>query len=155
MASETDAHTAAIAADRANRDTVGALFARRQTAYDNLDAAALAADYADDAVIESPFSGRHGKAQAAHNLQLVFSAFMDMKLSTDMLLVDGNQVAQVTTVQGTNMGGLFGADASGKTFRIPAAFFYEIKDGKIAHERRVYDFTGLLVQVGVLKAKPG
>jgi hypothetical protein len=27
-------------------------------------------------------------------------------------------------------------------------------DGKIQHERRVYDFTGLMVQLGVLKAKP-
>jgi hypothetical protein len=25
----------------------------------------------------------------------------------------------------------------------------------IAHERRILDFTGLLVQVGVLRAKPG
>jgi hypothetical protein len=27
-------------------------------------------------------------------------------------------------------------------------------DGLIAHERRIYDFTGLLVQLGVLRAKP-
>jgi hypothetical protein len=26
---------------------------------------------------------------------------------------------------------------------------------QIARERRIYDFTGLLVQVGVLKTKPG
>ena len=32
---------------------------------------------------------------------------------------------------------------------------FELRDGKITHERRLYDFTGLLVQVGVLKAKPG
>jgi hypothetical protein len=27
-------------------------------------------------------------------------------------------------------------------------------DGRIVHERRILDFTGVLVQVGVLKAKP-
>jgi hypothetical protein len=27
-------------------------------------------------------------------------------------------------------------------------------DGLFAHERRIYDFTGLLVKVGVLRAKP-
>jgi hypothetical protein len=27
-------------------------------------------------------------------------------------------------------------------------------DGLIAHERRIYDFTGLLLQIGVLRAKP-
>jgi hypothetical protein len=26
--------------------------------------------------------------------------------------------------------------------------------GLIAHERRIYDFTGLLVRLGVLRAKP-
>jgi len=33
-------------------------------------------------------------------------------------------------------------------------FLVDIKDGKIQHERRVYDFTGLMIQLGVLKAKP-
>jgi hypothetical protein len=32
---------------------------------------------------------------------------------------------------------------------------FEWRDGKIAVERRLYDFTSLLLQVGVLKAKPG
>jgi hypothetical protein len=27
-------------------------------------------------------------------------------------------------------------------------------NGRIIRERRVYDFTGLLIQVGLLKAKP-
>jgi hypothetical protein len=29
-----------------------------------------------------------------------------------------------------------------------------MRDGQIAHERRVYDFTGFLLEIGVLKAKP-
>jgi hypothetical protein len=29
-----------------------------------------------------------------------------------------------------------------------------VADGLIASERRIYDFTGLLVQLGVLRAKP-
>ena len=33
-------------------------------------------------------------------------------------------------------------------------FPYESKDGQIVRDRRVYDVTGLLVQVGTLKAKP-
>ncbi len=31
---------------------------------------------------------------------------------------------------------------------------YTLKDGKVVHERRIYDFTGMLIQIGVLKAKP-
>jgi hypothetical protein len=30
----------------------------------------------------------------------------------------------------------------------------EFEDGRIARERRIYDFTGLLLQIGALKAKP-
>jgi hypothetical protein len=31
----------------------------------------------------------------------------------------------------------------------------DMAEGLIAHERRVYDFTGLLIQLGVLRSKPG
>jgi ketosteroid isomerase-like protein len=47
-----------------------------------------------------------------------------------------------------------GLPPTGKPFRLPAVFLYELRDGRIVRERRIYDFTGLLVQVGVLKAKP-
>ena len=33
-------------------------------------------------------------------------------------------------------------------------FLFEFQDGRIVRERRIYDFTGLLVQIGVLSAKP-
>ena len=39
-------------------------------------------------------------------------------------------------------------------FGFPIALIYTLKHGLIAHERRVYDFTGMLVQIGLLKAKP-
>jgi predicted ester cyclase len=43
---------------------------------------------------------------------------------------------------------------TGKSFRVPAVFLYELKDGQIVRERRIYDFTGLLMQVGLLEARP-
>jgi hypothetical protein len=33
-------------------------------------------------------------------------------------------------------------------------FLLEFRHGAIVRDRRVYDFTGFLVQIGVLKAKP-
>jgi hypothetical protein len=33
------------------------------------------------------------------------------------------------------------------------AFVYRLKDRKIVYEWRIYDFTGLLVQIGVLKVR--
>ena len=31
---------------------------------------------------------------------------------------------------------------------------YDLRGDKIVRERRIYDFTGMLVQIGVLKARP-
>ena len=152
----TEHRTSTVGADQSGmtRSQIEALFARRQDDYDNLDAATLAGDYADDAVIESPISGRHGRAEAQHNIEAVFRAFMDITLTTEALLIDGGHVAQVITLEGTNIGGLFGLPPTGKSFKIPAVFVFDLRGGKIARERRIYDFTGVLVQVGVLKAKP-
>ena len=47
-----------------------------------------------------------------------------------------------------------GVPATRKPFRLPIVFLCTLEDGLIVHERRIYDFTGLLVQIGVLKAKP-
>jgi hypothetical protein len=47
-----------------------------------------------------------------------------------------------------------GVPPTGKPFRVPMVLVNTLKNGQIVHERRIYDFTGLLVQIGVLKAKP-
>jgi predicted ester cyclase len=58
------------------------------------------------------------------------------------------------TFSGDDRGGFMGLPPTGRHVTIPVVFVYEFRDGQIVHERRVYDFTGLLVQVGTLKAKP-
>jgi steroid delta-isomerase-like uncharacterized protein len=137
------------------RDEIVAFFERRQDLYDDFDAAALAADYADDAVIDSPFAGVHtGRAAAEQAYRAVFGAFLDRKMKTESLAIDGDRAARVVTMEGTNIGELMGLPPTGKPFRFTAVFLYELKDRRIVRERRIYDFTGLLVQVGVLKAKP-
>ena len=137
------------------RAEVVAFFDRRQRAYDNLDAAALAADYADDCIVDSPTGGTHTSRTAVKKvLQDVFDAFLDMKTRTDSLVIDGNLVVQVLSIEGTNFGGFLGLPASGKPFRLAAVFLYEFKDRQIVREHRIYDFTGMLTQIGVLKTKP-
>jgi steroid delta-isomerase-like uncharacterized protein len=137
------------------RDEIIALFNRRQEAYDNLDAARLAADYGDDCIVDSPTGGTHtGRVAAEKVLRKVFDAFLDLKIRTDRLIVDGNQVAQVMSVEGTDLGGFLGLPPTGKIFQLPAVFLYELNGAQIVRERRIYDFTGMLVQIGVLKAKP-
>jgi len=137
------------------RDEIAALFARREEAFDRKDAASLAADYADDAVIDSPTAGIHQGPDAARQAyEAIFQAFADNVRRTEALVIEGDRVAQVMTIEGTNLGGLMGLPPSGKHFRMPAVFLYDLRGAKIVRERRIYDFTGMLVQIGVLKARP-
>jgi steroid delta-isomerase-like uncharacterized protein len=141
--------------DHMTRAEIVAFFDARQAAYDNFDAAALASDYADACVVDSPTGGTHtGRTAVQKVLQAVFDAFLDMKIRTDSLVIDGDRVAQAMSIEGTNMGGFLGLSASGKPFRLTAVFLYELKDRQIVRERRIYDFTGMLTQIGVLKTKP-
>ena len=130
-------------------------FERRWEAYEDLDAARLAADYADNAVIESPTAGVHtGREAAERTFRLVFSAFLDLTMSVESLIIDGNNAAALLSIEGTHIGEFLGLPPTGKRFTMPVAIFYQVDQGKIVRERRIYDFTGLLVQIGVLKAKP-
>jgi steroid delta-isomerase-like uncharacterized protein len=139
-----------------SRTSIEAFFARRQEALDNLDAAALSLDYVEDCVVESPAAGGilNGRDQVERARRSFFESFPDLKFTTERLLIDGNQVVQITTMEGTDIGGFMGLEPKGRSFKVPAVYFYELRDGLIARERRIYDFTGMLVQVGVLKAKP-
>jgi predicted ester cyclase len=55
---------------------------------------------------------------------------------------------------GTHSGPFFGLAATGKRYQIHGVFLDTLKGGLIARERRMYDFTALLLQIGVLRAKP-
>jgi len=129
---------------------------RRADAWRRLDAETLVADYAEDAVIESPLAGgtTQGRDQIRQVFQTYFVAFPDLAMEVDEVLVDDQRAAVMATFTGTDRGGFMGMPATGRRVTIPVVFLYEFKDGKIVRDRRVYDFTGMLVQVGTLKAKP-
>lgn len=136
------------------RDEILEFIRRREGLYDDLDAAGLAADYAEDAVIESPMSGVHtGRAAAERAWRAAFEAFLDLTIKVDTVLIDGDRVAVFATSEGTHISEFMGMSPTNKRFRLPVAFLYELKDRQIVHERRIFDFTGLLVQIGLLKTK--
>ena len=138
------------------RDDIVAMFDRRQQALDRLDAGALAADHTDDCVLESPFAG--GKATGREAIAAVyesyFRTFADITFTREAMIVDGNEVVLLERVTGTDTGGVMGMAPSGRAMSYMIAIHYELRDGQIARERRVYDFTGVLLQIGALKAKP-
>jgi steroid delta-isomerase-like uncharacterized protein len=138
------------------RDAILTLLAGRLDAWRHLDAEALAAAYADDAVVESPLAGGavRGRAQILQVFQTYFLAFPDMEMHQRDVVIDGDRAAVFATFVGTDSGGFMGMPATGRRVSIPVVFLYEFSDGRIVADRRVYDFTGVLLQVGALKAKP-
>jgi|SRR5688572_13085152 len=137
------------------RDEVFALFGRREQAWHTHDAALLAADHSEAGVVVSPTGGvLEGRQEIKRIYEVWFRAFPDLAFLTEDLIVDGDRVALICRVSGTHLGEFFGMAATSRRIVLSCAFIYRLEDGLIAHERRVLDFTGLLVQVGVLRAKP-
>ena len=60
----------------------------------------------------------------------------------------------VWTVQSIHAGEIFGVPGSGKRIERTIAYILTFRGGVIGTERRVYDFTAMLMQLGVLRAKP-
>jgi serine phosphatase RsbU (regulator of sigma subunit) len=129
-------------------DEIRAMFARREIDHARHDAAALAGDNSLDCVLESPIAGTvRGRAGIEHVYRDIFSAFPDIQFEAGELLISGDRVVQCGTQTGTDTGGFLGLPPSGKRFRAPAVLLYTLHGGEIVHERRIYDFSGFLLQL--------
>lgn len=138
-----------------DRKEILKFFAGRDEAWQRHDAAALAADHSEDGAVNSPLWGEvKGRSAILNIYSQWFLSFPDAQYFTEHLLIDGHQAVQFIKMSGTQKGDFCGLAPTGKRFKMRCAFMFSFADDKIAHEIRIYDFTGTLVQLGVLKAKP-
>src|SRR5215208_844136 len=137
-----------------SRDEILALIKRREDAWMTRDAAALTATHAENGTVVSPFGGvQEGRAEMERIYKLWFAAFPDIVFHQDDVLIDGDRAVLVGRMAATHSGDFFGLAPTGRHFEAQIAFVLKFAAGVVQEERRIYDFTGLLVQVGVLKAK--
>ena len=145
-----------MVAEAMTPDAMKTFLERRKQAIVTRDVDALGALYSEDAVVDTPAGG--GTTKGRRVVESVyrnwFDSFPDFKLENEQYVVEGEQVAHIASAVGTNAGGFMGLPATGKQFHVNLAFLLTVKDGHIVRERRIYDFTGMLVEIGVLKAKP-
>jgi steroid delta-isomerase-like uncharacterized protein len=131
------------------------LFEHHQESWNAGDAERLAGDYTEDGTIISPiFHTVHGKSEILDSFRTLFATFPDWRYTGLELLVDGDRIAQPFAVKATHSREFLGIPGSGRPFDIEGVRLFEMRDGLIAHERRYYDFTGLLIQLGILRSKP-
>lgn len=137
------------------REDVERFLARRERAWFDRDPDALAADHAEDGVVESPTHGRLTTREAIRGVYATwFDAFPDLKFVRNDLIVEDDRAALFFTSTGTHMKPFATIPSSGRQMAIQGVFLMTFRDGLISHEKRYYDSTSLLVQIGVLKAKP-
>lgn len=135
-------------------DEAVAFFARRQEHYRCRDEAELAADYTPDGVVHSPlFPDVTGRAAIEATYRTLFGVFPDWELTFDPPILDGDRAAQPFVVRATHVGEFMGLPGTGRRVQIHGVLICTLRDGLIAEERRIYDFTGLLIQLGVLRGK--
>jgi len=84
-----------------------------------------------------------------------FTSFPDATIDVENIIVDPPYVVVFTTVTATHQNDFFGLPGTNRHVDFRMSRLMKMNDyGLIEHERRIYDFTGLLVQIGVLRAKP-
>lgn len=138
------------------RDDLLAFCDRRAEAWNRRDSSALAADHAERGTVSSPvFSKISGRDSIQRSYESLFQSFPDWTMNCELPLIDGHRVAVPFTAKATHEGRFMGLDGTGRRFEIRGVLLMQVDDGLITDERRVYDFTGLLIQLGVLKSKPG
>jgi hypothetical protein len=137
------------------RDEILALINRRHALWTAHDAAGLAWTHAENGTVASPVGGvLEGRAEIERVYRLWFSGFPDIVIHQDELLIDGDRAVVIARMTGTHEGDFFGLAPTGRHVEVLLAMVLSVGDGLVLDERRIYDFTGMLVQVGVLKAKP-
>ena len=138
-----------------SRKEIVALFERREEGWRRHDPKVLVEAYASDAVVESPVSGTStGVREIEESYQQLFGYWSPLEHVLEELIVEGDRVVTSFEVRGTHSGEFFRLPPTGKKFTLRGVSLMTVAGGLIVQERRVYDFTGLLVRLGVLKATP-
>jgi steroid delta-isomerase-like uncharacterized protein len=141
--------------DRMTREELTTFAARRHAAWNRRDAGALAAGHAADGTVSSPIFGTvHGRAAIETSYRNLFAIFADWEYIADDLVIDGEKVVEMFTARATHTLEFLGIAGTGRRFQIRGVLLFRFEGGLITHEERIYDFSGMLIQIGVLKAKP-
>jgi len=138
------------------REEIIALFTRRLEFWRSADAASLAAAHAADGTVYSPMFGAIvGRTSIQASYAQLFSVFQSWMIDTSHLLVDGQRVAQFYTGHAIHIGEVFGVQPTGRRIETHGVFYFELSpSGEIQLERRYYDFSAMLIQLGALRPKP-
>ena len=79
--------------------------------------------------------------------------FPDLRLTVDQIFAEGDQVASMWTMQGTQTGEWFGTPPTGKQARWSGVVITRFAGGKISEDWYNFDQLSLLMQLGIIPAQ--
>lgn len=117
---------------------------------------AIARFHAVDGVAESPmYSTMRGRNAIEEAARAFVTSFPDAHQTVEAKIVEPPHAAIFSRVNGTHVNEFFGLPGTGRHVEFRTSWLLRVdNDGLFEYVRRIYDFTGVLVQIGVLKAKP-
>jgi steroid delta-isomerase-like uncharacterized protein len=138
------------------RAELQAIIERYMETWHRRDASALARCHAEAAVVESPmYATLRGRQAIEDAYRAFFTSFPDAMSTVNAIVIDPPRIAMFTTVHATHTNDFFGLPGTNRRIEFKNSRLFEMdENGLVKHERRIYDFTGVLVQIGVLRAKP-
>ena len=122
-----------------------ALVQRLLDAAGSRDVDAVMACYADDPTAVSPVFGHvRGRAAVAATWQRLFDTFLDISLDVTDILVDGDRVAALSTLETTDQIGWFGQRPTGARIQYRLVLLLTTSAGRIVRDERIYDSSGVV-----------
>ncbi len=143
------------AEDRMTRAVIEEFLARFKAAFAARDVDAIGNVYAADGTLESPAYGLvKGREAIRDAYRYWYRAFPDLMLTWDSALIDPPRASYFWKFEGTAQGPFFGEVRAGTRVSMLGATESVFSEQGIVAARHVFDFSGTLVRVGVLKVKP-
>jgi len=137
------------------RAEVDALLERHRGSFASRDPDRLASDHIEDGTFSSPAAGTvSGRKHIREVYEYWLEAFPDMVFTWRDPIVEDNHVALFWHFSGTLSGKFYGDAKAGTRVEFKGAAEYVLSPGGIVSADHVFDFTGTLVNAGVLKVKP-
>ena len=103
-----------------------------------------------DYVFRSPREELHGAEELKDYFAMLRTAFPDLNLRIDDLIVEGAIAAYRLTIRGTHQGDFTGVAATGKQVKVSGMVVSRFDEGKIIEEWEILDELSMLQQLGVV-----
>lgn len=94
---------------------------------------------------------RRGPERVKAVARMLSAAFPDQHWQIEALVAEGDTVVMRSTHSGTHLGPFMGMAATGRAFSgVEHAYFFELRDGRVATYQAIRDDLSLLRQLGLI-----